>query len=667
MNSLHLISQRWLCTVVLPALLLATCVAPADAAEWRPIGPEGGAVVAMAAHPDRPEILLAGSLGAGGYRSDDGGATWVPLGERLPSIEVWSAIFDPQAPQRAWAGTADGLFRSDDGGLTWRPVDGGLGQATTVGALAFDPSDPTMLYAATDHGLFRSVDTGGTWTSLGLGDHQGVPRAIAADPTDPRVLLVAIPDLGLFRTTDGGAIWRRVGPASYEPETAIFGVAFSQSHAGRAFAAVADGRLLVSDDRGLHWTTVTRGLPRGATATALTVMTANGSDMAVLWTGDGPWVSVDGAAFTPLASHFPRGKVSAVEVSSAVPERLWAALDQGGIWASDDGGHTWQRSQVGIGASWVGGLALDSMGVLWAAMSHGLRRFDRSTGRWEARGPDLAMSAITAAPSDPSVLYAGGSEAGIVRSTDGGTSWASVAPLGLSAEILDLAVDVRDPETLWVAARALADGADSVKVTHDGGESWETAVEDAGRFVALDPYDSGHLLVGGQHLFESRDDGMTWHELHRPASPPTDAVAFDRSRLGGYYVCGGGRILITRNDGRTWKDASGRLNLECHQGQPPMEPHEVCGPSIAGLVVDPLWPQRLLLGFEHDGVRRTLNRGRFWREIDAGLLNPSVSRIVLDGASSTLYVATRGGGVWQLDLGPVLPPRRPTGREDGEH
>ena len=666
MHSVLPVVKRRLCPVVLPALLLAAWIGPTAAAEWRPIGPEGGAVVVMAAHPDRPEILLAGSLGAGGYRSDDGGVTWVPLGERLPSIEVWSAIFDPQAPQRAWAGTADGLFRSDDGGHRWRPVDGGLGRSTTVGALAFDPSDPNTLYAATDHGLFRSVDTGGTWTSLGLGDHQGVPRAIAADPTDPRVVMVAIPDLGLFRTTDGGAIWGRVGPGSYGPETAIIGVAFSQSHAGRAFAAVADARLLVSDDRGLHWTTLTYGLPRGATATALTVTTADGSDTAVLWTGDGPWASVDGAAFTPLAANFPRGKVSSAVVSSAVPERLWAALDRGGVWASDDGGHVWRRSEVGIGASWVGGLAFDRTGALWAAMSHGVRRFDRSSGRWEAHGPDVTLSAITTAPSDPAILYAGGSEAGILRSSDGGVSWAAVAPLGVSAEILDLGVDPRHADVLWVAVRTLGDGADSVMVTHDGGETWETAVEGAGRFVALDPYDSGHLLVGGQQLLESRDNGMTWQQLHRPASPPADAVAFDRSRLGGYYVAGGGKVLVTRNEGRTWKDTSGRLGLDCRDGQPPAEPPLVCGPSISGLLIDPVWPQRLLLAFEHDGVRRTLDRGRFWSEIDAGLLNPSVSRIVLDGTSSTLYVATHGGGVWQLELGPVLPPRRPSGREGGE-
>ncbi len=666
MNSLLIITKRWLRPVALPVLVLATCAAPAAAAEWRPIGPEGGAVVALAAHPDRPEILLAGSLGAGGYRSDDGGIIWKPLGERLPSIDVWSAIFDPQNPQRAWVGTGDGLFRSDDGGLTWRPVDGGPGRSSTVGALTFDPADPTTFYAASDHGLFRSSDGGDTWTSLGLADHQGVPREVAVDPTDPRIVLVVIPDLGLFRTTDGGAVWRRVGPLPDGPGTAIIGVAFSGFRARRVYAAVADARLLISDDHGLSWTTVDHGLPRGATATALTVFPADNSDLAVLWTGAGPWGSYNGSVFTALAPHFPHGKVSAAVVSPVDPERLWAALDEGGVWASDDGGHVWQRSEAGIGASWVGGLALDRTGGLWAAMSHGVRRFDRSTGRWEARGPDVALSAIAAAPSDAATLYAGGSDAGILHSGDGGVSWTAVAPLGLSAEVLDLGIDAHDPETVWVAARALADGADRVMVSRNGGESWETAVEGAGRFVALDPYDSGHVFAGGQRLLESRDDGMTWQELHRPASPPADAMAFDSSRLGGYYIAGGGRVLVTRNEGQTWKDASGRLGLECHLGQAPLEPPQVCGPSIAGLVVDPLWPQRLLLAFEHDGVRGTLDRGRFWSEIDAGLLNPSVSRIVLDGAVSTLYVATRGGGVWQLDLGPVVPPRRPSGRQGGE-
>jgi len=652
MDSLLQTARQRLRPMVLPVVMLGLCCATGAAAEWRPIGPEGGAVVALAAHPDRPEVLLAGSLGAGAYRSDDGGATWEPLGDRLPSIEVWSVLFDPQSPQRAWAGTADGLFHSDDGGYAWHRVDGTLGGEVTVGALAFDPGDPRVLFAATD--------------VLGLSDRQGVPRAVAVDPTDPRVVMVEIPDLGLFRTTDSGVTWRRVGPLPDGPETALVGVAFSGLRAGRSFAAVADGRLLVSDDRGLTWTTVTRGLPRGATASELTVMEVDGSDVAVLWTGVGPWGSVDGAAFTALAPHFPHGKVSAAVVSPAAPDRVWAALDEGGVWASDDGGHVWQRSEIGIGASWVGSLALDRTGILWAATSHGVRRLDRATGHWEARGADLSLSAIVAAPGDAAVLYAGGSDAGILRSLDGGISWSSVAPLGFGAEILDLGVDPHHSEILWVAARTLADGADRVMVTRDGGETWETSVEGAGRFVALDPYDSGHLLVGGQTLLETRDDGETWTARNRPSSAPADAVAFDRSRLGGYYVAGGGRLLLTRNEGQTWKDASGGLGLDCRDGEPPAEPPLVCGPSISGLLVDPLWPERLLLAFEHDGVRRTVDRGRLWSALGAGLINPSVSRIVLDGASSTLYAATRGGGVWRLELGPVLPPRRPAGRQETE-
>ncbi len=639
----------------------------AGAGDWRPIGPGGGPVAALAFHPARADVLLAGSLGAGLYRSEDGGVDWMPAGAALPAVEVWSLLWSADDPAEVWAGTGGGLFVSRDGGLGWSAVSPSPGGASgVVGALAVDPSDPGVIYAATDRGLYRSPNRGGSWAPAGLADRQGVPRVVAVDPTEPAVLVVVIPELGIFRSGDGGALWRRVGPLPEGGDTAV-GFAFSAVLPGRAYAAFADARLLVSDDRGISWQTVTRGLPRAARATALTVAADGmGGERVVLWTDSGPWLSLDAGYFEPLAAHFPQGEVGVTTVAASDPDRLAAALGDGMVWASGDGGRSWTRSTRGVGASWATAVAVDPLepGAVWAATDRGLYRFSPASGRWSATGLDEPLTTVAVAANDPEVLYAGGVGVGIVRSRDGGSSWETAAPLpgGDGVEPVALAVDSRDPRVVWAVYRPIA-GDGGLALSRDEGATWQVAVPGADRFVSLDPFDSGHLFAGGAQLWESDDTGETWRELLRPASDEADGVAFDPSGFDHYYVVGGGRLLRTTNGGRTWSVADRGLGLGCVPQPPPAQPPEVCGPPVSGLLVDSLASSRLLLGFADDGVWSTVNRGRSWYRAAPGLLNRKVSGLAFDPATRAVYAATRGGGVWVMELEPLLPPRRASGRE----
>jgi photosystem II stability/assembly factor-like uncharacterized protein len=114
---------------------------------------------------------LAGAIGLGLLRSDDGGATWQPAGSGLPPrANVFAIAGDPDG----WLllGASVGLVASRDGGQTWQWDRQRLGH-TRVLALARDPAAPRRLAAGADDGVYLSDDAGQTWRKLADGLPEG--------------------------------------------------------------------------------------------------------------------------------------------------------------------------------------------------------------------------------------------------------------------------------------------------------------------------------------------------------------------------------------------------------------------------------------------------------------------------------------------------------------
>jgi photosystem II stability/assembly factor-like uncharacterized protein len=151
----------------------------------------------------------------------------------------------PKEPNRIFASQTSGWFgqvmqRSEDGGKTWEPVGNEFKYEGTPGTHQWydgtqhpwefkriwhlEPSltDPDVVYAGVeDAALFRSTDGGVTWKELdGLRSAKGhlwAPGAggmtvhtILLDPTRPDRLYVAISAAGVFRSDDAGLTWRPV-------------------------------------------------------------------------------------------------------------------------------------------------------------------------------------------------------------------------------------------------------------------------------------------------------------------------------------------------------------------------------------------------------------------------------------------------------------------------
>ena len=191
-------------------------------------------------------VLVGTRKGAFTITSDGTRRKWEIDGPHFGGWEIYHLKASPADPNRLYASQSTGWFgqllqRSNDGGKTWEPVGNKFAYEGETGTHQWydgtphpwefkrvwhlEPSltDPDVVYAGVeDAALFRSTDGGLTWGELpGLRNHgsgsKWAPGAgglclhtILIDPTNAQRMFIAISAAGAFRTEDGGASWQAI-------------------------------------------------------------------------------------------------------------------------------------------------------------------------------------------------------------------------------------------------------------------------------------------------------------------------------------------------------------------------------------------------------------------------------------------------------------------------
>ncbi len=191
-------------------------------------------------------VLVGTRKGAFVLTSDAKRERWDISGPHFAGWEIYHLKGSPADPNRLYASQSSGWFgqliqRSNDGGKTWEPVgnksayDGVPGthqwydgtphpwEFKRVWHLEPSLTDLDTVYAGVeDAALFGSTDGGQTWQEFpGLRGH-GSGRywqpgtggmclhTILLDPSDPERTFIAISAAGAFRSDDAGKTWRPI-------------------------------------------------------------------------------------------------------------------------------------------------------------------------------------------------------------------------------------------------------------------------------------------------------------------------------------------------------------------------------------------------------------------------------------------------------------------------
>ena len=720
--------RRWLTLTAACGFFLfaaAASAVPADIAgglHWRLIGPmRAGWATAVAGIPDQPNVYYAGAAGGGVWKTTDAGHTWSPIFDDGPA-SIGAIAVAPSDGRTIYVGTGqittrydvaagEGMFRSDDGGATWRPI--GLERTRHIAAIVVDPRDAhTLLVAALGHffgpnperGVFRSEDGGVTWQRTLFVSGKTGAVDLAADPQNPDHVYAAVwqvrhrpwldyftpsigPESGIYKSTDGGRKWTRLKGRGW-PENPLgrIGIAATRTAQGTRVYAVIDaeenGGLYRSDDAGASWEHVNSDseLVNGYFARLAVVP---GDPDTVYAMGRSLHRCTAGGTQCEITKGSPGGDdYHDLWINPKQPTHMIAGVDQGIVITVDGGAHwsSWYNQPTGQ----VYHLAADNRFPYWiyaGQQDNGtLRAASRSdygslTFRdWHPVGADERDYDIPD-PENPDIVYGSGLGGRLSRWDARNGEVQNISPWPV------LAYGVR-PTTVtyrytWITPIAVSgippyplyQGAQVLFRSKDRGASWETISPDLSArkpdardcdgnlepvrardcgygvifSIALSPRDNDEVWIGTDDglVHVTRDAGKTWRKVTPngvPAwakivtidlgpAPGSAYVAVDNHRQDDFAP----RAYRTRDYGATWTSIANGLPA---------------GHYVTALRADPAREGLIYLGTDR-GVFVSFDNGAHWASLQRDL--PSVIVTDLLVHDRDLIVATMGRGIWVLD------------------
>ena len=598
---------------------------------WQEVPLQSGEVAEIVISPSNPDIMYTGfevnshSL----YKSTDGGKNWTKVnggGDHTKDIAV-----SPKDPKRVYFAqshpleTTDLSFTSSAKGLyggggppgfgaqTQTILTTGLsagGSAVSLSSVEVFEADDNILYAARRGGIgmggvipkiYKSVNRGQSWDEVEVDLHE--VNVLAIHPQNHGLILIGSRD-GIYQSEDLGKTITKLDGTS-----GIISIEYQLSDPNIIYAASAF-KVVKSADGGQSWKDITGGLKDihrvRVSKSAPNILYAS-SFNGVFRSDDG------GSSWRDVSGNLKAKNIQIVEIHPTNPDiafvghsSLWSSvrsedryktglLAHQGIFKTEDGGKTWERSDSGIKEYQFEEVAIN---------------------------PTKPYEAWVQSPASR----------GGYKTEDGGQNW-RLSQTPTMHYPMRIRYSMQNPNKLY--ATGWQNG-HPFSISEDGGVNW--------KFISEQVFFQG--LEKGKSLFQSEGGGGAIHLHGLAVDPKNDKIVFagsiSDSRSPVNFPLKGAHIFKSEDGGNSWKE----MDEGFEHGE---------DTAIHDIIIDPKNTSIIYVSTtRHEsekgiGVYKSEDAGKNWREVSGGLSDDSLSvnTLIIDPENTKELVAATFGGLYK--------------------
>ena len=674
-------------------------------------GPDSGEVLDFAIDPRNTtdQVIYIATNDGGIWKSTNGGSSWAPKTDYMPSLSMGAVALDPGNPSIVYAGTGNlfdgggvffkgvGIYKSIDAGETWSIIGANILNNVGVNRIVF-PSANTLL-VATNNGLFRSVDGGANFGNNPPAFNNNSPiiggfiTDLDLDTASASTVYASVNGTGIRVSTDSGVTFTNnlfSNPGA--PAAPYAFIAFAQSTAPNnqtMYASVQDNPfkgLYKSTDGGANWAIMADAGNRAAENGGCQcgydqTIAVDPQDANRVYMGfQELYLSTDGATTfgTPAISrddihwdHHAIGFSPQSHWTGGAPTRLWVGTD-GGIHSTIDGGANWQNLNEGIATNIFFSIDIGRGSATNREYTYGgtqdtgtiERRPEFAGNDWHL-GIDGDGGQIAVDRNNPLRAY-GTDNGSYMVTSDGGDSWSFPGGTGLPGGVGFLGIDPNNSTIVYATQAAQLYQSTDTGATFT---SIKTFPQNISSIANVD-IDSNVFWVGLNNGTVQRTANVlagassTWTALTVAGAPAQRArgIAIDPTNTDVAVVVYPGfsnvvpannrqkHAFRTTDAGATWTDISGTDGGDITQNLPDLPLHSV--------VIDPGHSPHMIIVSSDAGVMRTVNNGATWQVLGLGLPTVYSRKLAIDTSvtPSLLRIGTYGRSVFELTAatGPLL-------------